>query len=308
MAISERALAALQTHKNPKAEMLEGFDPHLPRGAMEKGLWVNFKEAKLSNYAHVNPIAKQTNYGLPYRGSQVLLAYDKTKLSQSDVPKTWNTLTNWIKSNPGQFIYNRPDNGGSGGNFVRRAILEANGRDPKRFTIDNYSESYAKKTLPPAWTILRDLAPYLYGKGSYTAGNTQSIQLLAQGVVTMVPVWSDQVLQSLSQGGLPETTGLVQLDDLAFCGGMSQITVFTNGENKQATLKLSDFLLSSNIQSQIIEKIGGFPAISWEYIADDLREKYKDVVPKSIPTFPNGPWDNAINSGWYRNVVPNLKS
>ncbi|MGO7565863.1 ABC transporter substrate-binding protein, partial [Rhizobium johnstonii] len=77
--------------------------------------------------------------------------------------------------------------------------------------IDNFTADFATETLTPAWKILNDLAPALYDKGSYTAGNTQSIQLLAQGVFTMVPVWSDQVLQAISQGVLPDTTGIVQL-------------------------------------------------------------------------------------------------
>ncbi len=122
-----------------------------------------------------------SKYSLPYRGSQVLLAYDKTKLDPKDAPKSWEQLTAWIKANPGQFIYNRPDKGGSGGNFVRRAIHEANGRDPKKFTIDNFTATYASQTLTPAWALLNDLAPSLYQKGAYTAGNTQSIQLARPG-------------------------------------------------------------------------------------------------------------------------------
>ena len=98
-----------------------------------KGLWVDFKAAGLSNYSKINPLALAIDglpQNLPYRGSQVLLAYDTTKLAPADVPKTFADLIAWIKANPGQFIYNRPNKGGSGGNFVRRAIYEANGKDP----------------------------------------------------------------------------------------------------------------------------------------------------------------------------------
>jgi putative spermidine/putrescine transport system substrate-binding protein len=104
----------------------------------------------------------------------VLLAYDTTKLAAADVPKTWDDLVTWIKANPGQFIYNRPDKSGSGGNFVRRAIHEANGRDPSLFTLDNFTPEYAEKTLAPAWEILNDIAPSLFDNGAYTSGNTQS--------------------------------------------------------------------------------------------------------------------------------------
>ena len=305
-AIAERALAAMQTNTDPQADMMESHDAQIPAGGIEAGLWVNVREAGLSNIDKVNPGAWQTDYELPYRGSQVLLAYDTSKLDPADVPKTWDELVTWIHANPGQFIYNRPDKGGSGGNFVRRAIHQVNGLDPDVFTVDNYTEEFGAEALTPAWDILADIAPDLYDGGAYTSGNTQSIQLLAQGVVTMTVVWSDQVLQAIDQGVLPADTGLVQLQDLALAGGFSRMTFFSNGVNKDAALKLGDFMLSEEIQSAILTELGGFPGVSWDYVSADLRERFADIVPQSIPTFPGGDWQNAINDGWYRNVAPNV--
>lgn len=304
--IAERALAALQTKTDPQADFAEGFDTRLPSGGIEAGLWVDFSTAGLSNYSKVNPLALDIPTSLPYRGSQVLLAYDTTKLDPANVPKTWPDLVAWIKANPGQFIYNRPDKGGSGGNFVGRAIFEVNGNDPTKFTVDNYTPESAEAMLKPAWDVLKDLAPSLFDGGAYTSGNTQSIQLLSQSAVTMIPAWSDQTLSAISQGVLPETTGLVQLTDLGLPGGFTKIGVFSNGTNKDAALKLADFLLTEDIQSKILTELGGFPGVSWDYVAADLREKFKDIVPTSIPTFPSGDWEKARNDGWYREVAPNV--
>src|ERR1043165_5209062 len=38
-AIAERALAALQTKTDPQADFAEGFDPRLPSGGIDAGLW-----------------------------------------------------------------------------------------------------------------------------------------------------------------------------------------------------------------------------------------------------------------------------
>jgi putative spermidine/putrescine transport system substrate-binding protein len=306
IAIGERAIAAKQTNTDPQADYFESADPLLPSGAIEAGIYVNIKEAGLSNYSKVNPAAIQSDYSLPYRGSQVLLAYDSTKLSAADAPKTWDDLVTWIKANPGQFVYNRPDKGGSGGNFVRRAIHQANGLDPSKFTVDNYTEEFGNEALGKAWEILKDLAPSLYDNGAYSSGNTQSIQLLSQGVVTMIPVWSDQVLQAIEQGVLPADTGLVQLQDLALVGAFTRSVVLETGTNRDAALKLADFMLTDEIQSAILTELGGFPGVSWDYISAELREKFADIVPQSIPTFPGGKWEAAINDGWYRNVAPNV--
>jgi putative spermidine/putrescine transport system substrate-binding protein len=306
LAIASRALAALQTKSDPQVDFFEGFDSRLPKGGLEAGLWVDFSKANLSNYSKINPLAKDIPTNIQYRGSQVLLAYDTTKLPRDKAPKTWPDLIAWIKANPGQFIYNRPDKGGSGGNFVRRAIYEANGKDPGVFKVDNYTADNGGAMLDKAWAILNDLAPSLMDQGAYTSGNTQSLQLLGQGAVTMIPAWSDQSLSAIKQGALPDTTGLVQLSDLGFPGGFTNSTVPTNGVNKDAALKLLDFVLTPEIQSAVLTELGGFPGVSWDNLAPDLQAKYKDIVPTSIPVFPSGDWEKAINDGWYRNVAPNI--
>jgi len=308
-AIASRALAALGTSPDPQADFFEGFDARQPVGAREKGLWVDFAKANLSNYSKINPLAFKIDNlteNLPYRGSQVLLAFDTTKLPADKAPKTWPDLVAWIKANPGQFIYNRPDKGGSGGNFVRRAIYAANGNDPSVFAVDNYTQAKGDELLGKGWEILKDLAPSLMDQGAYTSGNTQSIQLLSQNAVTMIPAWSDQALQAISTGVLPPTTGLLQLSDLGFPGNFTRITVPTNAANKDVTLKLADFILSQEIQSAVITELGGFPGVSWDNVAPELHDKYKDLIPASIPVFPGGDWDKAVSDGWYRNVAPNV--
>ncbi|MBO9590314.1 extracellular solute-binding protein [Devosia sp.] len=305
-AIGDRALAALASGTDPQADLFEGFDTRVTVDGIAKGLYVDFEKAGLSNYSKINPLAFDIPTNLPYRGSQVLLAYDTTKLDPASVPKTWADLVTWIKANPGQFIYNRPNKGGSGGNFVRRAIFEANGNDPTKFTVDNFTDALATETLTPAWEILNDLAPSLFEGGAYTSGNTQSLQLLGQSAVTMIPAWSDQALSAIQQGVLPETTGLVQLQDLGLPGGFTKLAVLSNGTNKDAALKLADFLLTEEIQSAVLTELGGFPGVSWDYVSADLRAKFADIIPASIPTFPGGKWETAVNDGWYRAVAPNV--
>jgi len=307
IALASRGLAALQTKTDPKFDFLEGFDTRLPDGGLKAGLWTDFSKANLSNYSKINPLALDIPTNFPYRGSQVLLAYDGTKIDKDKAPKTWPDLVAWIKANPGQFIYNRPDKGGSGANFVIRAIYEANGKDPSLFKVDNYDKTKADEMLGKGFALLKELEPYMMGKGQYTSGNTQSIQLLSQSAVQMIPAWSDQSLSALNQGVLPDTTGLVQLSDLGFPGGFTWCAVPTNDANHAQALKLCDFLLTEDVQSAILTQLGGFPGVSWDYVSADLRKKFEAIVPKSIPVFPQGDWSTAVNDGWYRNVATGLK-
>ena len=305
-AIESRAMAALGSSADPQADFFEGSEARLPPGALDKGLYVDFSTENLSNYSKLNPLANDIPQNITYRGSQVLLAFDTTKLPADKAPKTWPDLIAWIKANPGQFIYNRPDKGGSGAGFVQRAVFEANGKDPSKFKVDNYTADAGAKALQAGFDILKDLAPSLMDQGAYTSGNTQSIQLLSQGAVTMIPAWSDQSLSAIKQGVLPETTGLVQLSDLGLPGGFTRNNIPTNGVNKALAIKLQDFILSQEIQSAVITELGGFPGVSWDYVSKDLHDKYAALIPTSIPVFPAGDWSKNLNDGWYRNVAPNV--
>jgi putative spermidine/putrescine transport system substrate-binding protein len=275
-------------------------------GAPESGAFETITVAEIPNLKMVIPAAIETPYVIPYRGSQVLLAYNSDKVAAADVPKTFADLIAWIKKNPGQFVYCRPDKGGSGKNFVIRAIHEVNAKDPSQFTPDNYAADLAKQRFAPAWALLRDLGPSLYDGGSYPADNNPVLQLLAGGAVSMISAWSDEALQGLAQGALPPSTKLSQLTDLPFAGGYTFASIPTEAAHKGAALKLANFLLQPEIQAKMIADFGAFPTVDWKYLPADLAAKYKDVASTTMPTFPGGPWSNALNDGWYTNVAPGI--
>jgi len=52
--------------------------------------------------------------------------------------------------------------------------------------------------------------------------------------------------------------------------------------------------------------LGGFPAVALDRLPKDLQAELADVIPNSIPVFPEGDWESALNDGWYRNVAPTL--
>lgn len=302
--IAQRALAALQSKTDPQVDYFEEFEPASAAGSIEAGLWQAFDTANVPNLAMINPAAVDTPIRLPYRGSQVLIAYDSAKIPTP--PKTFADLVAWAKAHPGRFTYGRPDKGGSGSNFVIRAIHEGNGRDPSLFTRANFEAAKAEGMLQKGWAILKDLHPHTFGEGTYPAGNTPALQLLAQGAVDMIPAWSDQALQALKQGVLPETVKLVQLQDLALCGGFAYSAVPANATDLAGALQLANFMLTPEIQISCVREIGGFPGIDWSHLPAELKAEYIDVIPVSIPTFPSGDWQTAKNDGWYKNVATNI--
>jgi putative spermidine/putrescine transport system substrate-binding protein len=223
------------------------------------------------------------------------------------VPKTFPELIDWIKAHPGEFVYCRPDKGGSGGNFVIRAIYEANGKDTTLFTPDNYTEELANKLLPPAWKLLSDINSSIYQNGSYPAGNLPTLQLLANGSVSMITAWSDQSLQALQNGTLPDTVKLTQLTDLPMTGGWVYTAVPKNATHMDGALAFANYYISLENEVSVVKDIGGFPTIKTEMLPQDVQDIISQALSdKAPPVWPGGGWDTAKNDGWYKNVATTL--
>ncbi|WP_237152923.1 substrate-binding domain-containing protein [Oryzibacter oryziterrae] len=301
--LAERAFAALQTKTDPQVDFLEAYGPYHPADAISAGLWTDFPKAGLANYANINPVTVRNEWSLPYRGSQVVMFYNGDKIPNP--PKSFPELIEWIKANPGEFAYARPDKGDSGACFIERALQEVTGKNPDLFKGDNYSESYAKPFYDKLWPLLKDIAPSLYKGGEYTAGNTPSIQLLASGAISMTIAWSDMALTAINEGVVPESTRLAQLGDLAFTGGFSTIVIPKSAANYALAVKLADFIISPEIQNKIVTGLGGFPSLKWDAMDPALAAKYAAAAPTSIPEFP-GTWEPSLFDGWYREVAANL--
>ncbi len=303
-AIADRALAAMTTGDDPQAEVLD-FDVLGNPEYTEAGLWLELNEQNVPNAQDVVEAARTSPFHTAYRGSQVLLAYDSAKVTEDEVPSTFAELVEWIKANPGQFIYCRPDKGGSGGNFVVRAIYEVTGQDPSLFKAGEADPALIAQ-FDEVWALLREIHPALYDEGAYPAGNNPVLQLLANGSVSMISAWSDQSLQALSTGALPETIKFKQFEDLPFPGGYAYLAIPKNAKNVDGALAFVNFMLSQEMQISAVQDIGGFPAVGWELLPAELQSEFTDVITSNVPFWPGGEYNAARNKGWYEQVATNI--
>ena len=239
--------------------------------------WTDFSKERLSQLRRINPLAADIPQNITYRGSQVLLGVRHHQAEPADAPKTWADLVAWIKANPGQFIYNRPDKGGSGGNFVLRAIYEANGRDPSHVHGRQlHARRSAKAMLEKGFDLLKDIAPSLMDQGAYTSGNTQSIQLLTPGRRDHDPgVVRPGAVGDRRRACCRRPPASSSSPTCALAGGFTQKIVSVNGVNKALAHEAADFILSDEIQRPVITELGGFPGVSWDYVSQELHDKYK---------------------------------
>jgi putative spermidine/putrescine transport system substrate-binding protein len=303
--IANRALAALETGDDPQVDYFEQFDVQANPDWEEAGLFLEITEENVPNVANVVPAANRLPQEFPYRGSQVLLAYNSDVVAEEDVPTTYAELIEWIQNNPGQFVYNRPDRGGSGAAMVTRAIFEVTGQDPTLF-VPGTPDPELVEQFPAAWELLGSIHDSIYEGGAYPAGNTPVLELLANGSVSMITAWSDQALQAINLGLLPESTRLAQLTDLPFTGGYAFSAIPSNAGNLEGALALANFVLTPEIQQTVVEQIGGFPGVTWDQLPAELQEQYTSVITENVPSWPGGEYSAIMVEGWYNNVATNI--
>lgn len=301
--IIARALAALQTGSDPQIEVMD-TDPRGNADAIKAGLWYKPTVQDIPNMANVTKAATFTDLGVSYRGSQVLLAYNSDTVPAAQVPKTFADLITWIKAHPGKFVYCRPDQGGSGGNFVVRALYEVSGKNPALF--NTFDQSVVDQYYPKAFDLLNSINDYVYDKGSYPAGNNPVLKLFASGEVDMISAWSDQAIQGINLGQLPASTKLVQFTDLPMPGGYTTFAIPKNAKNLKGAQDFVNYMLSVEGQTSVIKDIGGFPAISWKLLPAALQQQYVNVITDNVPYWPGGNWSAPLVKGWYNKVATNL--
>lgn len=302
--IVDRAVAALTANVDPQVEVMD-TDPRGYKDATAAGLWYVGNEKDIPNLKNVVKAAQITPNGISYRGSQVLIAYNSDKVKEADVPKTFADLLAWIKKNPGKFVYCRPDKGGSGGNFVVRALYEVSGKKPEIFT-PTFDQKLVDQYYQKAFDLLRDIGPSIYDNGSYPAGNKPSLQLFINGEVDMVSAWSDQAIQGINLGQLPASTKLLQFTDLPMPGGYTSLAIPKNAKNLKGAQDFVNYLLSVEGQTSIVKDIGGFPVVEWTSLSKELQTQFNSVITSNVPFWPGGEWGVPLVKGWYEKVAPNI--
>lgn len=249
--------------------------------AAQAGTLLDIEADTVSGLADVpeTTVAAGRGYGIPYRASSVLLAYDTDTVT--DAPGTLDELLQWIQDNPGEFAYNSPSTGGSGGAFVTTVLdsfLTADEQDALRTEVDEdimakWSEGFDR---------LKALGPSMYQEGVYPNGNTQVLEMLGSGEISMAPVWSDQFLTSQQSGLIGENIAFTQIADPSFTGNASYLGIPKTSDATDAAIDLVNFVLSAEGQQIIAEQISGYPVVDLSTLPQDVQDQFADADPSAL--------------------------
>jgi putative spermidine/putrescine transport system substrate-binding protein len=239
--------------------------------------------------------------GIPYRASSVLLAYNTDKVSNP--PKTLDAVLKWIKANPGQFAYNSPASGGSGGSFVTTVLSKYMTKAQQTTMATTYDKSLESEWAK-GWAELKDLGPSMYQKGVYPNGNDQVLQMLGSGEISMAPVWSDQFITAQSSGEIGKNVKYTQISDPSFNGSASFLGIPKTepSAKKQAAFELANFVLSSKGQQDVAKAVSGFPVVPLSSLPSSVAKQFKDADPSNLRLSFSSDFTADMNEQWAAQV------
>ncbi len=299
LAVIAKMIAAKRIGRQTDVDLFENVPTNIAAAASE-GIWAKITKDNVPNSVKVDPqrpeVLTSGGFGLPYRGSSVVLAYNSKYVQ--DPPKTYDDIIAWVKKNPGKFTYCDPQTCGSGQAFLYVALYKyAGSADFSGLTYDAAKEAAWK----PGLELLRSLKPAIYNNGFYPNGNVAVLQLLGRENIWMAPVWSDLGVSYLDQGLLPKTVKLVQVSP-PFTGGDSAIAIPVHAEHQGAGMMFLNWLLTSKAQSIVVNKLAGYPGIEWKYMPKDVRDKFAAIATNFSP-LPNGKYKADALRLWQEQVA-----
>lgn len=274
--------SSVQANDDPGFDLI---DSGFIQAAGKAGLLEGVSADNVPNLATVpdTTVKAGAGFGIPYRASSVLLAYDSTKVKTP--PTTLDELLKWITANPGQFTYNSPSTGGSGAAFVT-TVLDKYVSDTSRTAMTTGYDQSLEGEWDKGFDELKKLGSSMYQQGVYPNGNNQVLELLGTGAIQMAPVWSDQVITAQKTGTLPANIKYAQISNPSFTGSASYLGIPKTASHKDVAQKLADYVLSSEGQALIASTIAGYPVISLDNVPADLKDKFASADPSALrPTY-----------------------
>ena len=239
-------------------------------------LWPNYKE-EIPNVNKLIDIGK--DYIKTWDGKGITCHIDYYPLLLRNPNRIKEAITdvsqlqNWIRANPGKFMYGRPANSGAGRTFVW-GLASALGEDT------NHPEEWVK-----TWEYLKSIDPYIK---TYPSGTSPTFRSLAMGEVDIIPLGVGWQAELKHFWAIPpdtavdtEWTPVMFGDAHAFFvpSGVSQ-------EVMEAALKFINFTLSDDVQAMMAPLVH-YPATlgGWEAMSDKYKHLMTELIGKSFPEF-----------------------
>ncbi|PLR78197.1 hypothetical protein CU633_06675 [Bacillus sp. V3-13] len=262
--------------KNGNIDIVAAGMDAMPLG-IQQGLWEQLypayeKELPQDNLTDIAKqyIEKYQGYGIVDSGtSGPVLAYNSKTVKNP--PKSYAELKDWIKENPGKFMYAAVPNSGTGRAFFL-GLASAMGEDPN-----------SPEQLTKTWNYLEEISPHI---SSYPSSTSDTFTFLTDGTVDIIPHTPFWYARSMMEASLPSHIKTVELEDSKQFMDASFLVMLKDlpKERKEAALEFLKYSMKKEPQSQAMS-VGQVPA-NKEAAEKLIDPKYKanfDAVSDALP-------------------------
>jgi len=220
---------------------------------------------------------------LPFHRNQTDIVFDTRAVPADAAPTTLDALADWAKANPGKFIVTSPAGGGSGNGFMQSIAFAKVTGDACRATFTKWDITAAEADafaagdcMKPVWDYYAALLPVV----ELTNGNSDTLNLIANGAGSVGTAWEDMVYDFTGRGLLPPTVRQMLLSE-GQVGGGDGLFFPVNGTHPAAGLLMLDFLMSKDVQ---LEKLQVNGSRSARTDIDPAASFTPEQVARLIPT------------------------
>ena len=216
---------------------------------------------KMPNADDLDPVLCERNEGVqsnhvwvPFYMNYTGMLYDSSKVSEDDLPQTWEDLENWIDANPGKCAFCIPEKGGSGQAFMQTIITNLTGYDAYFEDPVNLNED-----LLSQWDIVWKWINDRKDKIVFTTSNTDSINRINQGECYMTVAWDSNVTILRKSGDIISTAKLY-IPEFGLVYGGDVYSMLKNAPHPAAAMLWLRYACSEEAQLKMIEVLGNYPA------------------------------------------------
>lgn len=211
----------------------------------------------LPNAADVDPKLARVYRGIahngayvPFHANQTVIAYNTAFVKPAAVPTSFADMLAYSKAHPGKVAITSPLRGGSGSGFltaVANALMTAECRaqymDLKadKAAADAFA---ASACLKPVWSYFKELLQ----TAQITNGNTDTLNLMANGVAHIGTAWEDLTFSYIRGRQLPDSVRVTLLAG-GQPGGAEGAFIPANTGNLAAALLFMNEMLAPEHQA-----------------------------------------------------------
>lgn len=230
---------------------------------------------------------------VPFHANQTVIAYNSSFVKGDDIPVTFDDMLAYSKTNPGKVAVTSPLRGGSGSGFLTAVSNKFMSKECVAQWMDlKADEATANKLVnesdcfAPVWAYFNELLE----TAQITNGNTDTLNLMANGVAYIGTAWEDLTFSYVMGNQLPDTVRVTILEG-GQPGGAEGAFIPSNTAHLAASLLFMDEILAPEHQAWKLSKFASRSPkteLDTSLIPDEAQ---KLLVPAEI--YANGRISNA---------------